>query len=179
MKDSIFEPQAVADTDEVAKDNQDGATQEVQRANRTKFFDIIIPVVPFVTHRSARDLMRQELEGIEPEVSGKLIGRVAKYIPDFRLLRSVCNEYMIYAQFILGDDNLKLEPDNLFALMLYKSVHLKDFERIHLGQSKLDEVYKKSVQVVENRISALDDEYDALEKQLDPHAESEKRSADI
>lgn len=177
MKDSIFEPQAVADTDEVAKDNQDGATQEVQRANRTKFFDIIIPVVPFVTHRSARDLMRQELEGIEPEVSGKLIGRVAKYIPDFRLLRSVCNEYMIYAQFILGDDNLKLEPDNLFALMLYKSVHLKDFERIHLGQSKLDEVYKKSVQVVENRISALDDEYDALEKQLDPHAESEKRSA--
>ena len=77
MKDSIFEPQTVTDTDEVAKGTHDRAIQEIQRANRTKFFDVIIPVVPFVTHRSARDLMRQELEGIEPEVSGKLIGRVA------------------------------------------------------------------------------------------------------
>ena len=177
MKDSIFEPQTVTDTDEVAKGTHDRAIQEIQRANRTKFFDVIIPVVPFVTHRSARDLMRQELEGIEPEVSGELIGRVAKYVPDFRLLRSACNEYMIYAQLILGDDSLNLEPDKLFALMLYKSVHLQDFEKIHLGQSKLDEVYKKSVQVLENRISALDNEYDALEKQLDPHAESEMRGA--
>ena len=177
MKDSIFEPQAVTDTDEVAKGIHDRAIQEIQKANRTKFFDVIIPVVPFVTHRSARDLMRQELEGIEPEVSGELIGRVAKYVPDFRLLRSVCNEYMIYAQFILGDNKLKLEPDNLFALMLYKSVHLKDFESIHLGQSKLDEVYQMSLRVIENRISAINEKYDILEKQLDPHAESEMRGA--
>ena len=177
MKDSIFEPQAVTDTDEVAKDIQDRAIQEIQRANRTKFFDVIIPVVPFVTHRSARDLMRQELDGVSPMVSDELIDRVAKYIPDFRLLRSVCNEYMIYAQFILGDNKLKLEPDNLFALMLYKSVHLKDFESIHLGQSKLDEVYQMSLRVIENRISAINEKYDILEKQLDPHAESEMRGA--
>ena len=177
MRDSIFEPQVGVDAEEVAKDSQDEATQEVQRANRTKFFDIIIPVVPFVTHRSARDLMRQELEGISPMVSDELIDRVAKYVPDFRLLRSVCNEYTIYAQFILGDNKLKLEPDNLFALMLYKSVHLKDFERILLGQSKLGEVYQMSLQVTENRISAVNKRYDILEKQLDPHAESEMRGA--
>ena len=175
MKDSIFEPQAVADTDEVAKNVQDRAIQEIQRANRTKFFDVIIPVVPFVTHRSARDLMRKELDGISPMVSDELIDHVAKYIPDFRLLRSVCNEYTIYAQFILGDDDLKLEPDKLFALMLYKSVHLKDFERIHLGQSKLDEVYRMSVRVTEELICALNEKYDELEKQQDPHAEAKMR----
>ena len=175
MKDSIFEPQAVADTDEVAKDNQDRAIQEIQKANRTKFFDVIIPVVPFVTHRSARDLIRKELNGVSPKVSGELIGRLAKYVPDFRLLRSVCNEYMIYAQFILGDDNLKLEPDKLFALMLYKSVHLKDFERIHLGHSKLDEVYRMSVRVTEELICAIDEKYDELEKQQDPQAEAKMR----
>ena len=177
MKESIFEPQAVPDTDEVAKDNQDRAIQEIQKACRTKFFDVIIPVVPFVTHRSARDLVRQELEGVKPKVSDELIDRVAKYVPDFRLLRSVCNEYTIYARFILGDNKLKLEPDNLFALMLYKSVHLKDFERIHLGQSKLGEVYQMSLRVIENRISAVNEKYDILEKQLDPHAESEMRGA--
>ena len=175
MKDSIFEPQAVADTDEVAKDNQDRAIQEILKTNRTKFFDVIIPVVPFVTHRSARDLIRKELNGVSPKVSGELIDRLAKYVPDFRLLRSVCNEYMIYAQFILGDDNLKLEPDKLFALMLYKSVHLKDFERIHLGQSKLDEVYRMSVRVTEELICAIDEKYDELEKQQDPQAEAKMR----
>lgn len=175
MKDSIFEPQTVTDTDEVAKDTQDRAIQEIQRANRTKFFDVIIPVVPFVTHRSARDLMRQELEGVKPKISDELIDHVAKYIPDFRLLRSVCNEYTIYAQFILGDGGLKLEPDKLFALMLYKSVHLKDFERIHLDQSKLGEVYRMSVRVTAELICAINEEYDELEKQQDPHAEAKMR----
>ena len=172
MRDSIFEPQVGVDAEEVAKDSQDEATQEVQRANRTKFFDIIIPVVPFVTHRSARDLMRQELEGIEPEVSGKLIDRVAKYIPDFRILRSVCNEYVIYSQLILKGNSLKLEPDKLFALMLYKSVHLKDFERIHLGQSKLDEVYRISIRVRDDCIRRINDQYDALEKRLESNVEA-------
>ena len=172
MRDSIFEPQVGVDAEEVAKDSQDEATQEVQRANRTKFFDIIIPVVPFITHRSARDLMRQELEGIEPKVSDELIDRVAKYVPDFRLLRSVCNEYTIYAQFTLGDDKLKLDPDKLFALMLYKSVHLKDFERIHLGQSKLDEVYRISLQVRDDCIRRINDQYDALEKRLESNVEA-------
>ena len=179
MKDSIFEPQTVTDTGEVAKGTHDRAIQEIQRANRTKFFDVIIPVVPFVTHRSARDLMRQELEGIQPKISDKLIDHVAKYVPDFRLLRSVCNEYTIYAQFILGDNKLKLEPDNLFALMLYKSVHLKDFETIHLGQSKLDEVYQMSLRVIENRISAVNEKYDILEKQLDPNVEAEMRGKEF
>ena len=172
MKDSIFEPQTVTDTDEVAKGTHDRAIQEIQRANRTKFFDVIIPVVPFVTHRSARDLMRQELEGIEPEVSGKLIGRVAKYIPDFRLLRSVCNEYKIYSRLVLKGNSLKLEPDKLFALMLYKSVHLKDFERIHLGQSKLDEVYRISLRVRDDCIRRINDQYDALEKRLESNVEA-------
>ena len=179
MKDSIFEPQTVTDADEVAKDIQDRAIQEIQRANRTKFFDVIIPVVPFVTYRSARDLMRQELDGVSPMVSDELIDSVAKYVPDFRLLRSVCNEYTIYAQFILGDNKLKLEPDNLFALMLYKSVHLKDFETIHLGQSKLDEVYQMSLRVIENRISAVNKKYDILEKQLDPNVQAEMRGKEF
>lgn len=175
MKDSIFEPQTVTDTDEIGKSAHDRAIQEIQRANRTKFFDVIIPVVPFVTHRSARDLMRKELDGVSPMVSDELIDHVAKYIPDFRLLRSVCNEYMIYAQLILGDGELKLDPDKLFALMLYKSVHLKDFERIHLGQSKLDEVYRMSVLVAEEIISVLNKKYDELEKQLDPDVEAKMR----
>ena len=34
---------------------KDPAEAESVRANRTKFFDLVIPVVPFITHRSARN----------------------------------------------------------------------------------------------------------------------------
>ena len=175
MKDSIFESQASVKTQKAANANQDGVTQEIQRANRTKFFDIIIPVVPFVTHRSARDLMRQELEGIRPKISDKLIDHVANYVPDFRLLRSACNEYMIYAHHILRNNDLKLKADHLFAMMLYKVIHLKDFEDIRLGNSNLDKVYEMSIRAAEARINTINDDYDALERQLDPRAEAKVR----
>ena len=175
MKDSIFEPQTVTDTDEVVKGTYDRAIQEIQRANRTKFFDVIIPVVPFVTHRSARDLMRQELEGIQPKISDKLIDHVANYVPDFRLLRNACNEYMIYAHHVLRNNDLKLKADHLFAMMLYKVIHLRDFEDIRLGNSNLDKVYEMSIRAAEARINTINDNYDALEKQLDPKAEAKVR----
>jgi hypothetical protein len=35
----------------------DAAAAETLRANRTKFFDIVIPLVPFIPHRNARDLV--------------------------------------------------------------------------------------------------------------------------
>ena len=79
---------------------------------------------------------------------------------------------MIYSRLVLKGNSLKLEPDKLFALMLYKSVHLKDFERIHLGQSKLDEVYRISLRVRDDYIRRINDQYDALEKRLESNVEA-------
>lgn len=47
----------------------DLALAAVERANRTKFFELVIPVVPFISHRSARD-------HLSPLRSGKIRFRV-------------------------------------------------------------------------------------------------------
>ncbi len=52
LKDSIFEGLG-ADT----TGPDDAASAEAVRANRTKFFDLVVPVVPFITHRTSRDLL--------------------------------------------------------------------------------------------------------------------------
>jgi hypothetical protein len=135
LRDSVFEKLG-ADSD--AGGLADAADDEARRANRTKFFDLVIPVVPFITHRNARDLMSEELRGTG--VSAGLIDVAARHVADKRLIVNMRNEYDIYANRLLGTPGPMpgLDPDRLFALILYKSVHMGDFESIRLGKSKLD-----------------------------------------
>lgn len=176
VKDSIFDTghilKSISDADDARRDL---ATVEVERANRTKFFDLIIPVIPFVTHQSARDLLKQELKDVQPAVSPELINLVAKHVPDLRLVRSACNEYQIYADQLLRDNGLELEPDRLFAMMLYKAVHMRDFEQIRLGKSNLDEVYRTSIWVIRQNIARLNKEYDRFEREMNAENEAKAR----
>ncbi|WP_315525274.1 hypothetical protein [Corynebacterium durum] len=184
-KDSIFETPLSVSKCRYNSTRTDKAVLEMQRANRTKFFDLIIPVVPFITHRSARDMVRQELYGPEHEVVGdhdisnELIDRIVKYIPDFRLLRSICNEYAIYAKNILQNNPLELTADKLFAMMLYKAIHLQDFENIRLGRSNLDEIYQMSIKVIDMRINDLNKEYQNLEAKMHADYEAVKRGEEF
>ncbi|WP_159625331.1 YobI family P-loop NTPase [Actinomyces sp. zg296] len=176
VKDSIFDTWQYSNTTSATDGaRRDLATVEVERANRTKFFDLIIPVVSFVTHQSARDLLKQELRDVHPSVSPELINLAAKHVPDLRLLRSACNEYQIYADLLLRGNGLELEHDKLFAMMLYKVVHMRDFEQIRLGASALDEVYKKSVSVIQRKIAQLNEKYDDFEKEVNAENEAKAR----
>ena len=96
LRDSVFEklgdttgidtdPDAEATVSEdQAKESDpaapDQADDEVRRANRTKFFDIVIPIVPFITHRNARDLMLDAMKGTG--VSRDLINVAARLALD-------------------------------------------------------------------------------------------------
>lgn len=146
IKDSIFDElgaRAAAEElpDDEETEQEDAAEAEVARANRTKFFDLVIPVVPFVTHRSARDLLKNTLSDIEHDVSDDLIDLAARHVADMRLLKNIRNEFAIFRQRIIVDGSLQLDDDQLLAMVLYKSTHMSDFELIKTGKSKLDALY--------------------------------------
>lgn len=172
IKDSIFDRIGLAaegrklDSDVVAID--DPAQAETVRANRTKFFDLVIPVVPFITHRSARNLAIQLLGDIKHEVAPELLDLAAQYVPDMRLLKNVRNEFIVFRDRIFSGDGkqLKLSETDLFAMMLYKSTHLTDFETIRLGNSKLDDLYKIYRELVNENIKKLEDELRKLRQRL-------------
>lgn len=159
LRDSVFEklgnePQPVT-ADEHAKSAstpRDEAEAEVQRANRTKFFDVVIPIVPFVTHRNARDLMLAAMEGTE--VSRDLIRVAAQFVADMRLITDLRNEYDIYASRLLTPSTRMpgLTADRLFALVLYKCVHMADFEAIRLGTSNLDRLHDAWREIVNDSL---------------------------
>jgi len=172
IKDSIFDRIGLeADgrkRDPEALTTDDPALAEAVRSNRTKFFDLVIPVVPFITHRSARNLAVQLLDQIEHQVSPELLDLAAQYVPDMRLLKNVRNEFVVFRDRIFSGDGqqLKLSESDLFAMMLYKSTHLTDFESIRLGKSKLDILYTVSRELVGENIKRIDGERRVLSQQI-------------
>jgi len=138
----------------------DEAAAETLRANRTKFFDIVIPLVPFISHRNARDLLVRLLD--ERAITGidsRLVNTVAQHCTDMRLMRNMCNEYLVFAERLLEPPAPTspapgLDATHLFALIVYKSFHLEDFENITRRDSDLDRVYDFAQRITRDTISA-------------------------
>lgn len=160
---------------------EDPAYIELVRANRTKFFDLVIPVVPFVSHRSARDLLKDVLDGIEHNLSPELINIAGRYVPDMRLLKNVRNEFIVFRDRILSGDGkyLNLIENELLGMMLYKSTHLADFELIRLGKSNLDKLYEYSRTIVADNVRRIESEISSLKQSSDHLKSIDSRSKEF
>jgi hypothetical protein len=159
VRDSIFEqlkvdaaPGSGADADTDAAALGASALESAPSANRTKFFDLVVPMVPFITHRSARDLLAAEFAESDERPSTALVNLVGAYLTDMRLIRNIRNEFEIYRASVLGEKGLKgLTADRLFAMMVYKNLHLDDFEAIRLGTSKVDQAHQAFREMVKHQ----------------------------
>jgi hypothetical protein len=160
VRDSIFEQldadarPAVGEADSSAL--RAAAQESVPSANRTKFFDMVVPMVPFITHRSARDLLAAEFENSPDKPSATLINLVgsARALTDMRLIRNIRNEFEIYRTSVLSEKGLQgLTADRLFAMMVYKNTHLGDFEAIRLGTSQIDAAHRAFRKMVAHQVN--------------------------
>lgn len=157
VRDSLFEKLG-QDTSNEGGRPYDAATAETERANRTKFFDLVIPMVPFISHRSAQDLLHRLLaDAAIVGVDRRLVDLVAQHATDMRLLQNIRNEYLVFAERLLEQNSVapKLDPNGLFALVAYKNFHLQDFEEISRRNSDLDKVYDYRRDLVRTSISAI------------------------
>lgn len=175
IKDSLFEQlgaeaqsdeegggdnQGQGDFKERVKPRLDVAAAAVRRANRTKFFELVIPMVPFISHRNARDLLVDVLVSLgfdEGFVSRPLLDLIARHTTDMRLMKNICNEFAVFAEHLLWTKNPApgMTADHLFALVAYKNFHLADFEAISQQTSTLDELERLHRDEIRALISSL------------------------
>lgn len=136
--------------------------------DRTKFFDFIIPVVPYVSYGNSGEILLKIIKDhkLDTELSEKFLLNISLYVSDIRILKNTVNEYLIYKK-IIG--NIKLNYEKLFAILLYKNVCPKDFADL---QNKKGEVYKcfeskeKYIKGITNDIEIKKNEYKEIEKNL-------------
>ncbi|MGV2984167.1 hypothetical protein ACNPNP_10710 [Microbacterium sp. AGC85] len=186
IKDSLFEKfgdeqqekdedakkteEGASTSDTKRPEKKDAASEAVERANRTKFFEIVIPVVPFLSHNNARDHFLTELEKLKlptgegMEIGPGLIDIVARHTTDMRLMINIGNEFVVYAERLLWVDGTKrkrapeLTADLLFALVVYKNFHLADFEALPHRGSALDMLDQKRRDLVDAALKTLQTE---------------------
>lgn len=144
----------------------DAATAETARANRTKFFEVVIPVVPFISHRNARDLLKGLLDDVDVSIERPLVDLVARHCTDMRLLRNMVNEYLVFAERLLHSEKRapELDETKLFALVAYKNFHMADFENIARRTSALDVLYDDRRGIVRLGVERLENEKRAVLK---------------
>lgn len=159
MKDSLFEKLG-DDTKQESVTRGDAAAAENLRANRTKFFDIVIPVVPFISHRNSRELLSDLLVDAHiTDIDRELVALIAKHTTDMRLLVNMRNEYLVFAERLLEPEKCApgLRPSTLFALIAYKNFHMNDFEQIARHGSDLDALYDFRRTLVRTCVAEMED----------------------
>lgn len=110
--------------------------------DRTKFFDLMIPIIPAVTSYNSRGKVLEMFSDIEDDnlkLNPKTLEQISIYIDDMRLLYSIRNEYEIYSKSIETD----VYANELFALIVLKNVFPKEFEDLEYDTGYLYEILNK------------------------------------
>ena len=140
--------------------------------NRTKFFDFIIPVVPYVSYENSGEELLKIIKkyGLENELSEDFILDISLYISDMRILKNTVNEYIIYKK-TLGKNPPNYEK--LFAILLYKNTCSQDFAKLQKNDGEVFKCFKDKNKKIdeyivqkENQILEKEKEYKELEKYL-------------
>lgn len=107
---------------------------------RTKFFDYIVPVIPFVNASNSGDLFRRKITGLripEVEVSSSFITDISVFVNDMRVLTNVVNEFDLYRNLL----DKKLKKEKLLAMILYKNLYPTDFSLLHQNKGVVYETF--------------------------------------
>ena len=129
---------------------------------RTKFFDYIVPVIPFVNASNSGDLFRRKITGLripEAEVSSSFITDISVFVNDMRVLTNVVNEFDLYRNLL----DKKLKKGKLLAMILYKNLYPTDFSWLHQNKGVVYETFMSSPKI---RSEIREDDSDRL-KEID------------
>lgn len=187
IHDAIFSNQSVSADEQVS--NKESLAHSFSRA---KFFDLIIPVVPFVSASNSCQIASETLEDVldanDPQMIN-LLELVADAVPDKRTWINIRNEFIVYREHLFVQSpegrftsKLGLEESHLLAFIIYKNCYLDDSVKIHDGKSKLDYFYNNARELAKQKLSNLIDQNHKLEDQISrftDESNAEKRALEL
>ena len=113
----------------------------------TKFFDFIIPVISIINTTNSREVLlewlrkEKEKDKYGHNISEQFMRDVSPYIADMRILRNICNEFLIYKGTLKKSRNTALVDYKIFAMILFKNLYPQDFAHIQAEQGIIKEVF--------------------------------------
>ena len=136
--------------------------------DRTKFFEIIIPVIPIINSSNAIDMVLKQGKrlALENRLDPQFLREVSRYLNDLRLISNIFNEYAIYVANLETDGERSLNPNKLLAVLIYKNSYPRDFERLHRGEGHLATIFDQKDGLIADAERAYKMEIAQLEQEI-------------
>lgn len=148
--------------------------------DRTKFFDFIIPIVPVVDGSNAYNQFKDHLteNHIFDKFDPKFLQGVSLYVDEMRLLKNICNEFLVYFNRMTASVNLNY--NKMFAIVVYKNLFPRDFCELQLGRGFVAALFANKSKLIEDEISAINEKIECIKKQQEQQAkEVAKNKAEL
>lgn len=148
---------------------------------RTKFFDLMIPVVPVMDSSNSYDLLVELLDkeyGLRSRLDERYLKKICLFIRDYRVLKNIYNEYQIYYCQLRGAER-DLSPTKLFAMITYKNLWPLDYADLQRGEGVVFQILDGVEERRRNIIAGLQTDIGILKEEVRAKkAEAETESDD-
>ena len=131
-------------------ENSSANSENIAATEKTKFFDVIIPIIPIVNNTNSFDYLKSklldELEITDKNDSETFLYQISIFIDDLRVLKNIVNEFKIYKEIHDDDDNTDIDYKQLLALIIYKTLNSSDFNDLVKSKGDLYTLIKNSLE---------------------------------
>lgn len=145
------------------------------KLERVKFFDFIIPIIPFINPTNANEQLTTLIDKklLSNELSKNFTNDLVSFIDDIdmRLLINIFNEYLIYKGCL---ENSSLVQENLFAIITYKNLFPEDFGKLQKREGILYEFISRKplyiseiINKIDKRINDKEEKIELIQNELD------------
>ncbi|MHA6727576.1 YobI family P-loop NTPase [Chryseobacterium sp. A301] len=127
---------------------------------RVKFFEFIVPIIPFINPSNADEQLSKLISEAELEsvLSQEFISDVITFIDDIdmRLLINIFHEFVLYRDAL--NPEFVTKPEELFAIITYKNLNPNDFMKLHRREGVLYQFINNKSKYVSEIIKEIDEQ---------------------
>ena len=133
---------------------------------RVKFFEFIIPVIPFINPSNASDQLSKLISSanLKNVLSSDFTSDIVTFIDDIdmRLLINIFQEYQLYKNILSAE----LKQDNLLAITVYKNMFPDDFGELPKRRGKLYKFISDKPKYLKNITSEFNSQIDQIDAEI-------------
>jgi len=141
--------------------------------DRTKFFDLIIPVIPIIDYSNSGDELRKMLNRYKKikkidkgnnVLTEHFINQISLYINDMRLFKNIFNEFIIYK------DNLQsptLKNCKLFSILVYKNLFPEDFALLSTQKGLIYNIMNNKKDLINKKCESVNIEIKNIKEEIE------------
>lgn len=144
---------------------------------RTKFFEFILPVIPYITSTNSSEILLARIEKDKKiyndlELDTDFIEMTGPYISDMRILDNIYNEFITYKKILQDSGNeegqkLNLKDQSMMSLMIFKNIYPKDFAQLQSGSGIVQHAFQSKRDFWEPKRNELEEKKKAILERME------------